>query len=72
MRPGPVLKGFVWTIYALIALPLLVVIGVSLNSTARFIITPLEPSLHWYAEFFSRPEYVRALFYVTLPLASVT
>ncbi|MGF7162864.1 putative spermidine/putrescine transport system permease protein [Rhodoligotrophos appendicifer] len=66
------LKSFVYLIFLLIVLPLLVVIGVSFNPTSRFIITPLTPSLTWYREFFSRAEYVNALFLVTLPLATIS
>jgi putative spermidine/putrescine transport system permease protein len=69
---GLLLKTFVYCVFALIMLPLLVVIGVSFNPTSRFVITPLTPSLHWYQEFFSRPEYLKALFAVTLPLACIS
>jgi putative spermidine/putrescine transport system permease protein len=69
MAHSKLLKAYVYVIFALIAAPLLVVIGVSLNPTERFIITPLTPSLRWYYAFFQRPEYVNALFGVTLPVA---
>ncbi len=59
MAHSKLLKAYVYVIFTLIAAPLLVVIGVSLNPTERFIITPLTPSLHWYYAFFQRPEYVQ-------------
>jgi putative spermidine/putrescine transport system permease protein len=68
MARSKLLKAYVCVIFALITAPLLVVIGVSLNPTERFIIT-LTPSLHWYYAFFQRAEYVNALFGVTLPVA---
>ena len=66
------LKCFVYLVFALIVLPLLVVVGVSFNPTSQFLIIPLSPSLHWYQEFFSRPEYLNSLFAVTLPLACIS
>jgi putative spermidine/putrescine transport system permease protein len=72
MARSAFLKAFVYIIMALILMPLLVVVGVSFNPTARFIIVPLEPSLHWYSEFFGRSEYVGSLFLVSLPLACLS
>jgi ABC-type spermidine/putrescine transport system permease subunit II len=72
MATNPLLKVVVWTILALIALPLFVVIGVSFNPTSRFLVSATGLSLHWYSEFFTRGEYVHALFAVSLPLACIS
>ena len=72
MQQGKLLKGFVYTIFAVIVLPLLVVLGVAFNPTERFVLSPLNPSLRWFKEFFSREEYVHALFGVTLPVACLS
>ena len=63
------LRGFVILVFALLATPLLVVVGVAFNPTDRFAIAPLEPSLRWFGEFIHRAAYVHALFAVTLPVA---
>ncbi len=72
MAQSRLLKGFVYAVFAVIALPLLVVVGVAFNPTERFAILPLEPSLHWFEEFFGRSEYMHALFGVTLPIACLS
>ena len=69
MRPGWRLRSFVWILFALMASPLLVVVGVAFNPGEQFTIEPLHPSLRWFAAFFARREYVHALFAVTLPIA---
>jgi putative spermidine/putrescine transport system permease protein len=53
----------------LVIAPLVVVIGVSFNPTPQFAISVSKLSLRWYSEFFTRGEYVHALFQVSLPLA---
>jgi ABC-type spermidine/putrescine transport system permease subunit II len=72
MGRGRMLRGFVYAIFALIALPLLVVVGVAFNPTERFAIAPFDASLRWFQEFFNRQEYMHALFSVTLPVACLS
>jgi putative spermidine/putrescine transport system permease protein len=67
-----ILKASVYLILAALVFPLLVVIGVSFNPTSQFIVSITAVSLRWYLEFFTRPEYVHALFFVSLPLALVS
>jgi ABC-type spermidine/putrescine transport system permease subunit II len=64
-----ILKAYVCLVLAVVIAPLLVVVGVSFNPTSRFAISLAAVSLRWYHEFFTRPEYVHALFSVSLPLA---
>jgi putative spermidine/putrescine transport system permease protein len=72
MVQSAVLRAFVYFILAIVLAPLIVVIGVAFNSTSSFIVTPLTPSLRWFAAFFARPEYVTSLFVVSLPLACIS
>jgi putative spermidine/putrescine transport system permease protein len=72
MVQSAALKAFVYFVLAIVLAPLIVVIGVSFNSTSSFIVTPLTPSLRWFAAFFARPEYVTSLFVVSLPLACIS
>jgi ABC-type spermidine/putrescine transport system permease subunit II len=67
-----ILKIFVYAILGTILLPLLVIVGVSFNPTSQFIVVTNNWSLHWYTEFFTRSEYVNALFFVSLPLAAAS
>ncbi len=63
------LRCYVYGVFCLMTLPLLVVVGVSVNPSARFEISLSSFSLHWFEQFFGRAEYVRALFAVSLPVA---
>lgn len=72
MGRSRLLKCYVYAIFALIALPLVVVLGVAFNPTERFALAPFDPSLRWFREFFGRQEYVHALFAVTLPVACLS
>ena len=52
-----------------LAAPLVIVIGVSLNSTRRMSFPPEQASLHWYAVFFSDPRWLSA-FTTSLAIAT--
>jgi putative spermidine/putrescine transport system permease protein len=66
---SPLLRWYVYLVLAIVIAPLIVVVGVSFNPTSQFRIATDSLSLRWYGEFFSRGEYVHALFQVSLPLA---
>jgi putative spermidine/putrescine transport system permease protein len=53
-----------------LAAPLVVVVGVSLNSTRRMSFPPEQTSLHWYGVFFSDPAWIQA-FRTSLLVASL-
>ncbi len=69
MAQSRLLRAFVYLVFALITLPLLVVVGVAFNPTSQFRVAPLSPSLNWFRQFFARTEYSHALFAVSLPVA---
>jgi len=69
---GWLLKTVVFAILGAILVPLLAVIGVSFNPTSRFVLATTAISLRCYAEFWSRREFIDALFLVSLPLAIVS
>jgi len=59
-------------VYAALLAPLVIVLGVSFNPGAGFDFPPKGVSLHWYANFFSKEEFVSAFFKVSLVVGLLT
>ena len=70
IRPRTLLP-FVGVVYFLILIPLVVVIGVSFNSTSNYEFPPVGFSLNWYRAFFATETYVDSFFRVSLIVAAV-
>jgi putative spermidine/putrescine transport system permease protein len=51
---------FLTLLVAFLVLPLIVVAGVSFNSSAQMVFPPQAPGLRWYAEFFGNPAWTNA------------
>ena len=72
MRTRPrTLLPFVVVLYFVILLPLVVVIGVSFNSTSNYEFPPVGFSLRWYQAFFAIESYVDSFFRVSLVVAGL-
>ena len=67
-RVGTVLTGTIVTIYAFILLPLVVILGVSFNNTARLDFPPTGFSLQWYTTLLYQSQFIHALLLVSLPV----
>jgi len=67
-RTGTILGSSVIAIYAFILLPLVVILGVSFNNTARLDFPPTGFSFRWYALLLHQPQFIHALLLVSLPV----
>ncbi len=68
MRIGPALGAVVTLLYGFILLPLVVILGVSFNDSARLDFPPSGLSLRWYETLLHNGNFLHALFNVTLPV----
>jgi len=67
-RIGTILGSSVIAIYSFILLPLVVILGVSFNNTARLDFPPTGLSFRWYALLLHQPQFIHALLLVSLPV----
>ncbi|MEJ0019829.1 MAG: ABC transporter permease [Acetobacteraceae bacterium] len=72
LRIGPLLGSTVVVIYGFILLPLIVILGVSFNDTARLDFPPTGFSLQWYAELLHKAAFLHALLLVSLPVGLIS
>lgn len=68
-RFGVAFTAFILAVYAMLLMPLIVVVGVSLNPGSTFSVSLEGVSLRWYKTFFESSAFVAALFEVSLPVA---
>jgi putative spermidine/putrescine transport system permease protein len=62
LRPGRLaLSGFGWLALLYLALPLAIIIGVSVTTTAYLRFPPVGFTLKWYAQFLKDPSYLAAI-----------
>jgi ABC-type spermidine/putrescine transport system permease subunit II len=72
MRTGRLLGSVVTLTYGFILLPLIVILGVSFNDTARLDFPPTGLSLRWYDTLIQNPNFMHALLRVTMPVGIVS
>ena len=65
----PTMRLFVACAFVFLLAPIVVVIGVSFNTTSAFRLPLTGLSLRWYDKFFNLPTFRNALFLVSLPVA---
>jgi putative spermidine/putrescine transport system permease protein len=72
MNRSVTFQAVVYLIFAMIMLPMLVVVAVSFNPTAAFTVDFGGASLRWYRAFFTSETFFKALFLVSLPIAIIS
>lgn len=72
MRVHPALGAVVTVLYGFILLPLVVILGVSFNSTSRLDFPPTGLSLRWYQALLNSDNFMHALLQVTLPAGFIS